>query len=211
MKIGFIGAGTMAQNMARHFLAAGHEILLSNRRGPEALAETVADLGPGASAGSRQEAADCDIVILASIWAHVPTALGGIDWQGKILIDATNSHMGEQPSTGNAAVARSLDALKGRTSSEMVAEFAPGAKLVKAISHMPMMWIQDFSPDKPKTVMFVSGDDPDAKAVVIDLIDSTGLVGFDLGSLAAGGAMQQLGGPLSAVELQFVRRMVREP
>jgi predicted dinucleotide-binding enzyme len=210
MKIGFIGAGTVAQNMARHFLAAGHEILLSNRRGPEALAETVADLGPRASAGSRQEAADCDIVILAAIWAHVPTALEGIDWQGKILIDATNSHMGEQPTIGNAAVARSLDALKGRTSSEMVAELAPGAKLVKAISHMPMMWIQDFSPDKPKTVMFVSGDDPDAKAIVIDLINSTGLVGFDLGSLAAGGAMQQLGGSLSAVELQFVRRMVRE-
>ena len=80
---------------------------------------------------------------------------------------------------------------------------------MKSISNMPMAWIQDFSPEKPKTVLFVSGDDRDAKAVVVDLIDSTGLAALDLGSLADGGAMQQLGGPLSAVELHFVRRIVR--
>ncbi|HMH95104.1 MAG TPA: hypothetical protein VK577_00790 [Bradyrhizobium sp.] len=55
----------------------------------------------------------------------------------------------------------------------------------------------------------MSGDDRDAKALVVGLIDSTGLVALDLGSLADGGAMQQLGGPLSAVELHFVRRIVR--
>jgi predicted dinucleotide-binding enzyme len=54
----------------------------------------------------------------------------------------------------------------------------------------------------------VSGDDRDAKALVVGLIDSTGLVALDLGSLADGGAMQQLGG-LSAVELHFIRRIVR--
>src|SRR5215469_11098089 len=91
-----------------------------------------------------------------------------------------------------------LDALlcisqKGRTSSELVAEMAVGARLVKSISNMPMNWIQDFSAEKPKTVLFVSGDDRDAKAVVVDLLNSTGLVALDLGSLAAGGAMQQLG------------------
>ena len=51
---------------------------------------------------------------------------------------------------------------------------APGARLVKSISNMPMAWIQDFSPQKPKTVLFVSGDDRDAKALVVELIDSTG-------------------------------------
>ena len=127
----------------------------------------------------------------------------------RILVDGTNAHMDEKPDTSAAAVTRSVAALEGRTSSEVVAAMAPGARLVKSISNMPMAWIQDFSPQKPKTVLFVSGDDRDAKALMVELINSTGLVALDLGSLADGGAMQQLGGPLSAVELHFVRRIVR--
>jgi hypothetical protein len=60
---------------------------------------------------------------------------------------------------------------------------------------------------KPKTVIFTSGDDSDAKKIVIDLIDSIGFVAIDLGSLAEGGAMQQLGAPLSGLDLHFVRRL----
>jgi predicted dinucleotide-binding enzyme len=209
MKIGFIGAGRMATTIGRHLIGAGHEIVLSSSRGPEALVGIVADLGPAASAGSKEEAADCDVVVLATNWADAPEALNGVDWSGRILVDGTNPHMGEKPDISAAGVAKSLAALEGRTSSETIAAMVPGARLVKSISNMPMAWIQDFSPQKPKTVLFVSGDDPDAKAVVAALIDSTGLVALDLGSLADGGAMQQLGGPLSAVELHFVRRIVR--
>ncbi len=210
MKVGFIGAGRMAKTMGRHFLEAGHEIILSSSRGPEALVEIISELGPFARAGSRQEAAACDVVILATNWANVPEALSGIEWSGRILVDGTNSHMGENPDISAKGVAKSLDALEGRTSSEVVANMAHGARLVKAISNMPMAWIQDFSLHKPKTVLFVSGDDREAKAQVVELIDSTGLVALDLGSLAEGGVMQQLGGPLSAVELHFVRRVVRQ-
>jgi predicted dinucleotide-binding enzyme len=104
-------------------------------------------------------------------------------------------------------VKRSLAALKDRNSSEMAAELAKGARLVKSISNMPMAWIQDFSPQKPKAVIFASGDDGEAKKIVIDLIDSTGLVAIDLGSLAKGGAMHQVGAPLSGLEFHFVRRL----
>ena len=89
----------------------------------------------------------------------------------------------------------------------MVAELAVGAKLVKAISNMPMAWIQDFSSHKPKTVIFASGDDSEAKKIVIDLIDSIGFVAIHLGSLAEGGTMQQLGAPLSGLDLHFVRQL----
>lgn len=77
---------------------------------------------------------------------------------------------------------------------------------MKSISNIPMAWIQDFSPQKPKTVIFISGDDHEAKAVVIDVINTTGFVALDLGSLAQGGALHQVGAPLSGVELHFVRR-----
>jgi 8-hydroxy-5-deazaflavin:NADPH oxidoreductase len=70
-----------------------------------------------------------------------------------------------------------------------------------------MAWIQDFSPDKPRSVIFTSGDDAEAKQLVIDLINSTGLLAIDLGSLAAGGAMHEVGAPLSGIELHFVRRL----
>lgn len=207
MRVGFIGAGTVARTFGRHLLTAGHAVLISNSRGPETLANPVADLGPGATAGTRQQAAQCDIVVLATHWLSVPDALAGIDWRGRILIDATNAHADPVPDISLAGVTRSRAALKGRSSSERVAEMASGARLVKSISNMPMEWIQDFSSSKPRTVIFTSGDDLTAKQQVIELINSTGLVAIDLGSLAAGGVLHEVGAPLSGLDLHFVRRL----
>jgi predicted dinucleotide-binding enzyme len=207
MKIGFIGAGKVTRTFGRHLINAGHTIVVSNSRGPETLADFVADLGPGAIAGTREQVAACDVVILAVHWVNVPEALKGIDWHGRILVDATNAHVDAKPDISRAGVTRSRAALKGRTSSEMVAEMAAGARLVKSISNMPMDWIQDFSPKKPRTVIFTSGDDTGAKQLVIDLVNSTGLVAIDLGSLATGGAMHEVGAPLSGLDLHFVRRL----
>jgi predicted dinucleotide-binding enzyme len=209
MKIGFVGAGNVTRTFGRHLINAGHTIVVSNSRGPETPADFVADLGPSAIAGTKQQAAECDVVVLATHWVNVPEALKGIDWRGRILVDATNAHMDPKPDISLAGVTRSRAALKltGRTSSELVGEMAVGARLVKSISNMPMAWIQDFSPNKPRTVIFTSGDDNEAKRLVIELINSTGLVAIDLGSLAKGGAMHEVGAPLSAIELHFVRRL----
>ena len=207
MKVGFIGAGTVTRTFGRHLISAGHSIVVSNSRGPQTLGDFVAQLGPGASAGTKQDAAECDVVILATNWVHVAPALEGINWSNRILIDATNAHVDPVPDISLAGVTRSRAALKGRTSSEMVAEKAAGARLVKAISNMPMEWIQDFSPQKPRTVIFASGDDTAAKQLVIELINSVGFVTVDLGSLAKGGAMHEVGAPLSGLDLHFVRRL----
>ena len=163
MKVGFIGAGTVTATIGRHLINAGRTIVVSNSRGPETLGKFVAELGPGAIAGTKQQAAKCDIVILATKWMDVPEALKGVDWRGRILVDATNAHKGSKPDRSRASVARSRAALKGRTSSEIVAEMAAGVRLVKSISNMPMEWIRDFSPAKPRTVIFTSGDDAEAK------------------------------------------------
>ncbi|MGA7224434.1 MAG: NAD(P)-binding domain-containing protein [Candidatus Acidiferrales bacterium] len=207
MKVGFIGAGNVTRTMGRHLINAGHTVVVSNSRGPETLADFVADLGPGATAGTKQQAAECDVVILAAHWVKVREALKGIDWRDRILIDATNAHMDPKPDISLAGVTRSRAALKGRTSSEIVAEMALGARLVKSISNLPMAWIQDSSPNKPRTVIFTSGDDIEAKQLVIELINSTGLVAIDLGSLVTGGAMHEVGAPLSGLELHFARRL----
>src|SRR5277367_6562783 len=174
MKVGFIGAGKVTGTFGRHLMTAGHTMVVSNSRGPETLAGLVADLGPGATAGTKQQAAECDVVILATHWVNVADALKGIDWRDRLLIDATNAHL-EPPDISLAGVTRSRAVLKGRTSSAIVAEMAVGARLVKSISNIPMAWIQDFSPNKPRTVIFTSGDDIEAKQRVIELVNSTGL------------------------------------
>lgn len=209
MHIGFIGAGKNARTMARHMLSAGHQVMLSNSRGPQTLGETIAELGPGATAGTREDVLGTDLVVLAVNWADVRQAVEGAQWKNQILIDATNAHADSPPDLSAAGVARSRAALGGRTSSEILVEWVPGARVVKSISNIPMDWITDFSVSKPRTVIFTSGDDRDAKRVVIDLLNHIGFAAIDLGSLAKGGAMHEVGAPLSGVELHFARRIAR--
>ena len=77
MKIGFLGAGTVAQTIARHVLPHGHKVLLSNTKGPDSLASVVEKLGAGASAGTPQEAASQDLVVLAVGWAKCAAGAAG--------------------------------------------------------------------------------------------------------------------------------------
>ncbi len=75
MKVGFIGAGVVAQTISKHVLALGHRVLLSNTRGPESLAPLVKELGSGAEAGTPQQATEQDIVVLAANWPNVQKAM----------------------------------------------------------------------------------------------------------------------------------------
>jgi hypothetical protein len=209
MRIGFIGAGAVGRTMGHHLINAGNEVVIANSRGPSSLKDLVDELGPCARAGTREEAVQTDLVILCVNWTQARAALEGLAWSGRILVDATNAHMDARPDTSLEGVTRSRAALAqtGRTSSELVAEWAPGARVVKSISTVPMAWIQDFSASKPQTVMFTSGDDSDAKRVVIDLLAEAGFAPIDLGSLRAGGALHEVGAPLSGLDLRLVRRL----
>jgi predicted dinucleotide-binding enzyme len=199
MKIGFIGAEVVAQTVARHVLPFGHKVVLSNSRGPDTLASLVQELGSGATAATPQEAADQEIVVLAVNWPRVQMALFSIpDWKGRVIVDATNRVASYSP--------LALGDISGRTSSEIVADLAPGAKVVKAFNSVLMSWISDFSAAKPPTVLFISGDHDDAKKPINDLIEEIGFSCIDLGSLAIGGWLQQLGGPLAGIRLTFSER-----
>ena len=199
MKIGFIGASAVAQTISKHVLPYGHQVVLSNSRGPDSLVSLVKELGPGAEAGTPQQAAEQDLVVLAVRWSSVQAALFSVaDWKGRILVDATNRIASYSPLT--------LGDISGRTSSEIVADLAPGARVVKAFNSVPMSWISDFSSTKSRTVLFISGDDEKAKEPLNELIEQVGLSCIDLGSLAIGGRLQQLGGPLAGIRLTFTER-----
>ena len=196
MKIGTIGAGEVAFAVAREAIARGHEIVLSSRSGPRALADKVAKLGKGASAATVEEAAGLDYVLLAVPWRNVEAALRGLpEWKGRVLIDATNPFAETSPRLV-------LADLGGVGASEIVAGFAPGARIVKAFNSIRMTHFNE-GPVKGqgKRVIFVSSDNEESKRAVKDLIESFGFAAIDLGGLVTGGRIQQAGGPLAGLDL----------
>src|SRR5262245_2045191 len=121
MTFGTIGAGAVALAFAREALARGHEVVLSSRRGPDALVDKVAELGPGASAASVEDAASLDDVLLAVPWRNVESALKSLPaWNGRVLVDATNPFVETSPQL----VLADLD---GKGASEVVAALAPNS------------------------------------------------------------------------------------
>ena len=185
--VGIIGAGHIGQALARTARRAGREVVIANSRGPESLAPVVAALGAGVSAGTVVEAAAAGIVAIAVPWPNVPAAVTGLHWDGQTVIDATNAWNAD---------------LGGRTSSEIVADLVPGARLVKAANTLAA---NDLAADPHEAggrrVIFLSGDDAPAKAAVVELFDAAGFFPIDLGDLVTGGRMQQLGGPLPSHNL----------
>ena len=186
--VGIIGAGRIGQAMARTALRAGRSVVIANSRGPESLTSVVSALGDGVSAGTVQQAAAAGIVVIAVPWPRVPEAVEGLEWSGQIVIDATNDF---EPSD-----------LNGRTSSEVVADLVRGARVVKAANTLGAAVLgSDPHEAGGQRVIFLSGDDADAKAEVISLFEDAGFSTIDLGALITGGAMQQLGAPLAGVNL----------
>ena len=184
-RIGIIGAGMIGATTARLFVDAGHDVAVSNSRGPESLKTLVDTLGPKARAMTVADAARwADVVLLAVPWRS-PEALPPADAvAGKVVIDAMN------PYTTDGGVA-DLDA---STSSEETLRRLPGARLVKAFNtiwfkHLAELGQKDLPVDD-RHAIFVAGDDADAKKTVMQLIEEIGFGPVDTGSLADGRRQQ---------------------
>ncbi|WP_043363474.1 NADPH-dependent F420 reductase [Belnapia sp. F-4-1] len=193
--IGIIGAGNIGRAIATALARHGIAATLSNSRGPESLTDVVAGIGPTITAGSREDAASRDIVFVAVNWSKLPEALAGLPgFGGRIVVDANNPI--------EAPLFRPAE-LGGRASSEIVAQLVPGARLVKAFNHLqPELVAGDPAAEGGRRVLFLSGDDADAKAEVGALIERLGFFGIDLGPLALGARLVQFpGGPLPALNL----------
>lgn len=186
--IGIIGAGRLGEAMARVALRAGRSVLIANSRGPESLTSEVAALGGAVSAGTPADAAGAALVVIAVPWDHVPEAVNELHWDRQVVIDATNDW--------------AADDLNGRTSSEIVADLVAGARVVKAANTLNAeVLASDPRQADGQRVIFISGDDDDAKATALALFQDAGFAVIDLGDLATGGAMQQIHHPLAGVNL----------
>jgi len=196
MEIGTIGAGDFAQAFAKRALKAGHKVKLSNSRGPESLREIINQLGPGATAATTEEAAACEVVLLAVPWDNVPETLASLPkWKNQILIDGTNPFHGKAENFKPADVGN-------LSTSQFVAALAPGARVVKALNTMIVPNLEaDPIVNGARRVAFISADDHGAKKRVETLLESFGYSVIDLGNLRDGGLIQQAGGPLAGRNL----------
>jgi predicted dinucleotide-binding enzyme len=134
------------------------------------------------------DAASASIVVIAVPWDRVSEAVQGLNWSTQIVIDATNDW--------------AADDLQGRTSSELVAGLVAGARVIKAANTLGADVLgSDPHEAGGRRVMFISGDDADAKAEVVALFQDAGFAAIDLGDLATGGVVQQIHRPLAGVNL----------
>ncbi|WP_435888106.1 NADPH-dependent F420 reductase [Streptomyces niveus] len=178
--MGFIGSGAIGKTLAHLALGAGHQVVLSNSRGPHTLVDTVRELGPRASAGTSGEAAAAGDIVLVTVpvsaFPHIPAA----SLAGKPVIDTCNygpERDGHIPE---------LDS-KTLTSSELLLRHLPDALLVKAFNnifykHLHFLARPAGAPDRSS--LPVAGNSAPAKATVSAFIDSIGYNVVDAGTLA---------------------------
>ena len=197
--IGIIGAGNIGRSFAAQAVASGYRVVLANSGNASRLAQIVDNLGPNAVSGDLSEAASQPIVVFAARWIHRAAIFAPFkDWDGRILIDASNAYLTHAPDFIK-------DDLGGRTSSEIVAELAPGARVVKALNTI----LADRIADGPtgaggRRVLFLSGDDANAKLTVAELLKRIGFAPIDVGTLREGGKLHQSGGPLAGINVALL-------
>ena len=201
MSIGIIGAGALGSNVARLLAKSGIAATIANSRGPDSLAGLVEELGPLITPGTIEQVASADIVLVALRWVEVEKALGGLPaWNGRIVIDATNSVAfldpdspdAKDPTNPLAAYGIKAIDLGGKHSSQVFRDFVPGARVVKTFSHLDSSLLPEPVLSGGHRVLFYSGDDADAKGEVRQIIEQTGHFPVDLGVLDVGGPLASL-------------------
>jgi len=182
---GFIGSGNIGSTVARLAIAAGHDVVLSNSRGPETLADLVSELGPHARAATAQEAAAAGDLAVVTIplkaYRDVPVA----ELAGKTVIDTMNYYPGRDGR---------IDALDdgSTTSSELLQAHLPQSHVVKGFNNIFFQHLRDLaqpllhSGAEGRSALAIAGDDAAAKDAVRRALDAIGYDTLDLGPLAEG-------------------------
>ncbi len=185
MKIGIIGAGFIGRAIAKLALASGHEVMVSNSRGPQTLLSLVASLGC-LTGTSLQAAQFGEVVVVAVPFGHyreIPVA----PLAGKVVLDANNYY-----SERDGHIAE-LD-LSLTTTSELLARHLNGARVVKAFNSIR---VNDLEHDgrpagaSDRRALPICGDDAAAKALAAELTEQFGFDVVDAGSLAEGWRFQR--------------------
>ncbi len=178
--VGLIGSGNIGSTVARLAVNAGHDVVLSNSRGPGTLQALAAQLGPLARAATGQEAATAGDIVLVSVPLKAYPRLSGLPLAGKVVMDTGNYYPqrdGQIPE---------LDT-KSLTDSEYLLGHLPGSQVVKVFNNIFFKHLLNLSRSPgaaDRSALPIAGDSPEAKAAVTEFLDSIGYGTVDAGSLA---------------------------
>ena len=187
MKIAILGAGNVGLSLARGWRRTGHAVTIGSRD-PER--RSLAEFCQQSGARSLSIAAACDAaetIVLAVPWAAVDDVIEAAGpLSGKPVIDCTNPI---------AITAGRLELSIGHTTSggELVAARLPEAHVIKTLNQIGAERMSDNDTLEARPVMFVAGDDADAKAVVTGLVRELGFEPQDAGGLISARLLEPFG------------------
>jgi predicted dinucleotide-binding enzyme len=184
--VGLIGSGHIGGTVARLAVTAGHQVLLSNSRGPDTLKDLAAELGPLARATTGQEAAEGGELVVVTIPLRAVQSVPPGPLAGKVVIDTCNYYPqrdGHVPELDSGAL----------TSSELVQRHLPSSAVVKVFNNIYYRHLESLA--RPagaadRSYLPIAGDDAAAKAAVTAFLDSIGYGAVDAGPLAEGWRQQ---------------------
>ncbi|MCJ2071671.1 NADPH-dependent F420 reductase [Methylobacterium sp. J-030] len=184
MSYAIIGFGKIGQALAKAYARNGIAVSVATTRNPESFASDAAAIGSGVVPVTLAEAVEADVIFLAVRFeAHPDVAKALPDWQGKTIVDVTNTRVPPEE-------------LGGRPSSSVVAQAFTGARLVKGFNHLGAGVLgQDPGAHGGRRVVFLASDDEDAATEVGELTERLGFAPIKLGSLSEGGLLVQARGP----------------
>lgn len=209
LRIGIIGTGRIGGALARHWVRAGHEVLMSSRN-PDSLRPLAAELGPRARVGTPAEAAAFGEVVLVSVPYGAMPEIGttaGPALKGKVVLDTSNP-------VENRDGAMAVPAQK-KGAGVATAEYLPGARVVRAFNCIPAESLANEANRKPQRLAIpIGGDDAQAIQVAERLVRDAGFDPVLVGSLAET-RLFDLGQPLAkgnltAAELTSLIATVRK-
>jgi predicted dinucleotide-binding enzyme len=179
LKIGIIGAGEIGSALARHWGAAGHQLMISSRH-PEELQTLAKEIGPNVKVGTPREAAAFgDVIQLAVPYGATPQV--GRDYaaelKGKIVLDAGNPY----PSRDGEMAVRDRQRGTGVAS----AEYLPGTRLVRAFNAINSGPLLREGFRKPERIGIpLAASDPEAMKVAAQLVSDAGFDPVPVGDLS---------------------------
>jgi predicted dinucleotide-binding enzyme len=178
--IGLIGSGNIGSTVARLAVAAGHDVVLSNSRGPETLQELVDELGPRARAATPAEAAAAGDIVVVTVPLHAYSDIPAGPLAGKVLID-TNNYYPER----DGVIAALEDG--STTTGELVQGHFTESYVVKGFNNIWFEHLRSLarpSGAADRSALPIAGDDAAAKKTVAGFLDGIGYDAVDIGPLA---------------------------
>jgi predicted dinucleotide-binding enzyme len=179
MKIGIIGTGDIGGALARHWAAAGHQLVISSRH-PERLRALAKELGPNVKVGTPREAASFGEVVLVSV-PYFATPQVGRDYaaelKGKVVLDTGNPYPGRDGEMANRD--------RQRGTGVASAEYLPGTRLVRAFNAINAGPLANQAFEKPERLGIpLAADDAEAMKIAAQLVSDAGFDPVPVGGLA---------------------------